>query len=76
MYFLNKKDYGNENDNSSVIYTEFNNHKFLLMGDASVSVEQDLIEKYNLNDIGHHGSKTSFSKGFIDVIEQNIRLLV
>ena len=81
MYFLNKKDYGNENDNSSVIYTEFNNHKFLFMGDASVSVEQDLIEKYNLNDIdvlkaGHHGSKTSSSKGFIDVIEQNIRLLV
>ena len=80
LYFLNKKDYGNENDNSSVIYTEFNNHKFLFMGDASVSVEQDLIEKYNLNDIdvlkaGHHGSKTSSSKGFIDVIEQKYSII-
>ena len=29
-------DNGNENDNSSVIYTELNNHKFLFMGDASI----------------------------------------
>ena len=51
LYFLNSKDYGNENDNSSVIYTEFNNHKFLFMGDAGVEVEEDLIKKYNLKDI-------------------------
>ena len=73
LYFLNNKDYGNENANSSVIYTELNNHKFLFMGDAGVEVEQDLIEKYNLQDIdvlkvGHHGSKTSSSKSFIDEI--------
>ena len=36
LYFLNNKDYGNENDNSSVIYTGLNNHKFLLMVDANV----------------------------------------
>ena len=73
LYFLNNKDYGNENDNSSVIYTELNNYKFLFMGDAGVEVEEDLIEKYNLQDIdvlkvGHHGSKTSSSKEFIDDI--------
>ena len=67
LYFLNNKDYENENDNSNVIYTELNNHKFLFMGDAGVKVEQDLIEKYNLQDvdvlkIGHHGSKTSSSQ--------------
>ena len=43
------------------------------MGDAGVEVEQDLIEKYNLKDIdvlkvGHHGSKTSSSKEFIDEV--------
>ena len=70
LYFLNNKDYGNENDNSSVIYTKLNNHKFLFMGDAGVEVEQNLIEKYNLQDIdvlkvGHHGSRTSSSKIFI-----------
>jgi len=73
LYFLNNKDYSNENDNSSVIYTELNNHKFLFMGDAGVDVEEDLIEKYNLQDIdvlkvGHHGSKTSSSKEFISEI--------
>jgi len=73
LYFLNHKDYGNENDNSNVIYTELNNYKFLFMGDTGVEVEEDLIEKYNLQDIdvlkvGHHGSKTSSSKNFIDEI--------
>ena len=71
LYFLNNNDYNNENDNSNVIYTELNNRKFLFMGDAGVEVEEDLIKKYNLQDIdvlkvGHHGSRTSSSKEFID----------
>ena len=41
------------------------------MGDVGVEVEEDLIKKYNLQDIdvlkiGHHGSKTSSDKNFID----------
>ena len=73
LYFLNSGDYGNENDNSSVIYTELNNHKFLFTGDAGIEVEEDLMKKYNLQDIdvlkvGHHGSKTSSSKEFIEEI--------
>ena len=73
LYFLNNKDYGNENDNSSVIYTVLNNHKFLFMGDAGVEVEENLIEKYNLKDIdvlkvAHHGSKTSSNVEFINEI--------
>ena len=80
LYFLNNKDYGNENDNSSVIYTELNNHKFLFMGDAGVEVEEDLIKKYNLQDIdvlkvGHHGSKTSSSKIFIDEINPKYSII-
>ena len=71
LYFLNTKDYGNENDNSSVIYTELNNHKFLFMGDAGIEVEAKLIQKCNLQDIdvlkvGHHGSKTSSGEEFIN----------
>ena len=80
LYFLNNKDYGNENDNSSVIYTKLNNHKFLFMGDAGVQAEKDLIEKYNLENIdvlkvGHHGSKTSSSKSFIDEIEPKYSII-
>ena len=73
LHFLNNELYDNENDNSSVIYTELNNHKFLFMGDAGVEVEKNIIEKYNLQNIdvlkvGHHGSKTSSSEEFIDAI--------
>ena len=47
--------------------------KFMFMGDAGGEVEEDLIENYNLQDIdvlkvGHHGSKTSSGKKFIDEI--------
>ena len=80
LYFLNNNDYGNENDNLSVIYTELNNHKFLFMGYAGVEVEQDLIKKYNLQDIdvlkvGHHGSRTSSSKEFIDEINSEYSII-
>ena len=80
FHFLNNKDYGNENDNSSVIYTELDNHKFLFMGDAGVEVEEDLIEKYNLQDIdvlkvGHHGSRTSSGKNFIDEINPKYSII-
>ena len=80
LYFLQTKEYDNENDNSSVIYTELNNYKFLFMGDAGVEVEEDLIEKYNLKDIdvlkvGHHGSKTSSSEGFIDEINPKYSMI-
>ena len=80
MYFLNNNDYGNENDNSNFIYTELNNHKFLFMGDAGIKVEEELIRKYNLQNIdvlkvGHHGSKTSSSKNFIDEINPKYSII-
>jgi competence protein ComEC len=50
------------------------------MGDAGVEVEEDLIEKYNLKNIdilkvGHHGSKTSSSKSFINEIKPNYSII-
>ena len=80
LYFLNSGDYDNENDNSSVIHTELNDYKFLFMGDAGVEVEKALIEKYSLKDIdvlkvGHHGSRTSSSKNFIDDINPKYSII-
>jgi len=80
LYFLNNKEYSNENDKSSVIYTELNNHKFLFMGDASIEVEEELIEKYNLHDIdilkvGHHENKTSSSKDFINQVNRKCSII-
>ena len=73
IYFLNKELQDNENDNSSVIYAEINGTKILLMGDAGVNVEKEILNKYNLSNIdvlkvGHHGSKTSSSESFISKI--------
>ena len=73
LYFLQTKEYDNENDNSNVIYTELNGYKFMFMGDASINTEKEILDKYNSPDIdvlkvGHHGSKTSSSKAFIDEI--------
>ena len=73
FYFLQTKEYDNENENSNVIYTELNGYKFMFMGDAGVDKEKDILDKYNISDIdvlkvGHHGSKTSSSKEFINEI--------
>ena len=73
LYFLQTNIYDNENDNSNVIITELDGYKFMFMGDASVTTEKEILDKYNLSDIdvlkvGHHGSKTSSSKYFIDAI--------
>jgi len=80
LYFLKTRDYGNENDNSSIIYTELNKRKFLFMGDAGKEAEEDIIEKYNLQNIdvlkvGHHGSKTSSSKEFIEIINPKYSII-
>lgn len=80
VYFLNTKEYENENDNSSVIYTKLNGYKFIFMGDAGVEKEKDILDKYNLSNIdvlkvGHHGSKTSTSKKFIDEIKPKYSII-
>ena len=73
LHFLQTKYYDNENDNSNVIYTKLDGYKFMFMGDAGIDKEKDILNKYNLSNIdvlkvGHHGSKTSSSKSFINEI--------
>jgi competence protein ComEC len=80
LYFLQTKEYDNENDNSNVIYTELNGYKFMFMGDASVTTEKEILNKYNLPNIdvlkvGHHGSRTSSSKEFIDEINPKYSII-
>lgn len=59
------------NDTSIVLKVEFENISFLLMGDASKKVEDQLDVKNLKSDvlkIGHHGSKTSTSKDFLAAV--------
>ena len=80
LYFLQTKEYDNENDNSNVIYTELDGYKFMFMGDSGIEKEKDILDKYNISDIdvlkvGHHGSKTSSDKKFIDEIKPKYSII-
>ena len=80
LYFLQTKEYDNENDNSNIIYTELDGYKFMFMGDASITTEKEILDKYNLPDIdvlkvGHHGSKTSSGKEFINEINPKYSII-
>ena len=80
LYFIQTKEYNNENYNSNVIYTELDGYKFMFMGDASTITEKEIMNKYNLPDIdvlkvGHHGSRTSSGKEFIDEINPKYSII-
>ena len=80
LYFLQTGVYDNENDNSNVIYTKIKGYKFMFMGDAGVNKEKDILDKYNILNIdvlkvGHHGSNTSSSKHFIDIIKPKYSII-
>ena len=52
----------------------------MFMGDASVTTEKEILDKYNVPDIdvlkvGHHGSKTSSSKEFINEINPKYSII-
>ena len=64
----------NENDDSLLTY--FKDFKILLMGDASKNIESKLnIFDINILKVGHHGSKTSSDKEFIDKLKPKIALI-
>ena len=50
------------------------------MGDAGIEKEKDILDKYNLKyidvlKVGHHGSKTSSSKSFINEINPKYSII-
>ena len=80
LSFLQTKDFNDENDNSNVIYTELNGYRFMFMGDASSKTEKEILKEYELPNIdvlkvGHHGSRTSSSKEFINEINPKYSLI-
>ena len=68
------KDYDNENDNSNIVYLNLFNKSFLFMGDSGINRESIFVMNNKIGNIdvlkvGHHGSKTSSDKNFIDEIK-------
>ena len=52
----------------------------MFMGDASITTEKEILNKFNLPNIdvlkvGHHGSKTSSGKEFIDEINSKYSVI-
>ena len=52
----------------------------MFMGDASITTEEEILDKYNLTDIDvlkvdHHGSKTSSGKEFINEIKHKYSII-
>ena len=80
IYFLNTTVYKNENDNSNVLYFNYNNYQFLFMGDASIEKEKDILNEYSIENIdflkvGNHGSDTGSSKEFIDIMKPKYSII-
>ncbi|UXR77348.1 MULTISPECIES: DNA internalization-related competence protein ComEC/Rec2 [unclassified Staphylococcus] len=62
------------NEHSIVTFVNINQNKLLLMGDATVNNEEQLMNafalpKIDILKVGHHGSKTSSSTAFLNVIK-------
>lgn len=62
-----------DNDTSIVIQLNYENNKFLFMGDATSTVEKQLLnnhklEKVDVLKVGHHGSNSSSSQNFLNTI--------
>ena len=67
-----------DNDGSIVLYGKYGGYNILLMGDASIEVEKNIVKYINSVDIikiGHHGSNTSSSYEFLDAINGKIAII-
>ena len=67
------------NDQSIVLYGNIGNMNVCLMGDASITVEKNIIQEYDITcdilKVGHHGSQTSTDPLFIQTVEPKIAII-
>ena len=69
-----------ENDESLVIGFKTNNYNYLVMGDAPIKIEKEIMkgnEKIpcDILKVGHHGSKTSTSEAFIKYLKPKVGII-
>lgn len=73
FFYPLSSDHHNENNNSLVMSMYVGSDHYLFTGDMEVSREKELIDLYDLVDVdklkvAHHGSITSSSDAFIDLV--------
>lgn len=73
------KEASNNNEASIVLYATYGDVSFLLTGDADVSIERDMLTRYELPTTvlkaGHHGSDTSSDPQFVKQIAPEVVIL-
>ena len=76
---LNHSNHGDDNDDSLVYFSSIGKLDYCFMGDASKSVEKEMVMEYALEcdvlKVGHHGSKTSTDPLFIQMIQPSYALI-
>ncbi len=75
-----KNDYDNLNNWSAVIKITYGNNSFLFTGDAESLSENEIIEsgadiKSDVLKVGHHGSRTSSSKSFLEKVSPEFAVI-
>lgn len=74
-------EYGDElNDWSAVLKVTYKETSFLFAGDAEFAAEKDILAgdsnlKADVLKVGHHGSKTSTSKAFVDAVSPKYAII-
>ena len=63
------------NNNSLVCKLNYKNFTMLFTGDIEETTEKVLISKYNILKVGHHGSNTSSTQEFLDLIKPKVALI-
>lgn len=76
-----QENYSSDNNYSAVIKMIYQNKSFLFMGDATSSVENELVSKYgeeidvDVLKVGHHGSNTSTSLNFLNKVTPDYAII-
>jgi beta-lactamase superfamily II metal-dependent hydrolase len=73
-------EHSDANDMSSVVHLIYGSTRFLFTGDAEGKSEQEMIEskvalKSDVLLVGHHGSKSSTSQGFLDAVKPSYAVI-
>jgi len=74
------KEFEDNNNNSIALLVNFNNKKFLFMGDTELEGEEQILLSgmdihADVLKCGHHGSRTSSSKAFVDAVNPEYAII-